>query len=613
MNPVIPPTDKILSSLLRIWMHLSRRRKLQFWLVLGLMLISAIAEVVSLGSVLPFLGILIAPDRVINHPAVSGVLQSMGFTSADQLVLPLTLLFISVALIAGVIRTSLLWFSTRLSQAIGTDISVEVYRRTLYQPYSVHVGRNSSGMISAITQKINHVVGTLLSILGIISSVVLWVAIMITLIAIDPKVAIITFSGFGFSYGLITWLVRHRLKRNSQQIAQEQTSVVKALQEGLGGIRDVLLDGTQKVYCKIYRQAEHSLRRATANSEFVGGSPRFAMEALGMTLIAVLAYELSRQAGGLVSAVPTLGALALGMQRLLPALQQSYYSWTWIVGSQDSLVDIVELLDQPLPTEKLQSDLSPLCFEDTIRFNNVCFRYSSDGPWVLDGLNLSIKKGASIGIVGRTGSGKSTMLDLLMGLLLPTEGELLVDDQLICDNRIRVWQKTIAHVPQSIYLADSTIAENIAFGVPSEAIDQARVKQAAERAQISDFIEGFSDGYNAFVGERGVRLSGGQRQRLGIARALYKQATVLVFDEATSALDNTTEQSVMKALEELSGDLTVLLVAHRLTTVQACDFIIELEQGRVVAQGTYEQLCETSPSFREMIQSERKRTPRHIR
>ena len=213
--------------------------------------------------------------------------------------------------------------------------------------------------------------------------------------------------------------------------------------------------------------------------------------------------------------------------------------------------------------------------------------------------------------MGRTGSGKSTMLDLLMGLLLPTEGELLVDDQLICDNRIRVWQKTIAHVPQSIYLADSTIAENIAFGVPSEAIDQARVKQAAERAQISDFIEGFSDGYNAFVGERGVRLSGGQRQRLGIARALYKQATVLVFDEATSALDNMTEQSVMKALEELSGDLTVLLVAHRLTTVQACDFIIELEQGRVLAQGTYGQLCETSPSFREMIQSERKRTPGH--
>jgi ATP-binding cassette subfamily B protein len=230
----------------------------------------------------------------------------------------------------------------------------------------------------------------------------------------------------------------------------------------------------------------------------------------------------------------------------------------------------------------------------------VRFRYTDDGPWVLDGLNLSIAKGTRVGFVGSTGSGKSTTLDLLMGLLIPTEGELLVDGQSISGNRLRAWQRSIAHVPQSIYLADNTLAENIAFGVPPDTINLERVQQAARQAQISDFIESNLEGYQAYVGERGVRLSGGQRQRIGIARALYKQASVLVFDEATSALDSTTEQSVMDAIEGLNSDITILVIAHRLTTVRRCDLIVELEHGRVVAQGTYEQLLECSPSFRRM-------------
>jgi ATP-binding cassette subfamily B protein len=233
----------------------------------------------------------------------------------------------------------------------------------------------------------------------------------------------------------------------------------------------------------------------------------------------------------------------------------------------------------------------------------VRFRYTNDGPWVLDGLDLTIPKGARVGLVGSTGSGKSTALDLLMGLLNPTEGELLVDAQSIIGNRIRAWQRTIAHVPQSIYLADTTLAENIAFGVSRDAIDLRRVQQAARQAQIAEFIESRPESYDAFVGERGIRLSGGQRQRIGIARALYKQASVLVFDEATSALDNATERSVMGTIDALNRDLTILLIAHRLTTVRRCDIIVELEHGRVVAQGTYDQLLECSPSFRQMARA----------
>lgn len=591
----------LLKPLVRLQNHFSRRRQVQVGLLIGLMLVSAVAEVVSLGAVLPFLGILVAPDRVFNHHIVLDMSQTLGITSADQLILPLTIVFATAAVVAGAIRVLLVWASTQFVVASGTDLSIEIYRRTLYQPYKVHLARNSSEVISGITNKVNDLVfGVLLSLLTLVSSFFLLVAIIVALLAIDPMVASVAAIGFGASYASITWMSRQRLSRNSQCIAYEKTQVVKALQEGLGGIRDVLLDGTQSIYCKIYRQADHPLRQAQGNNSVIAQSPRPIMEALGMALIAALAYALSRQAGGVASALPVLGALALGAQRLLPALQQMYSAWVSIAGNYASLADTLELLDQPLPADLLQPNPAPLIIQDAIHLDAVRFRYTTDGPWVLDGLNLTIPKGARVGIVGSTGSGKSTALDLIMGLLIPVEGKLLADGQLISSNRLRAWQQSIAHVPQSIYLADSTLAENIAFGVPANTIDLDRVHQAARQAQIADFIESSPKGYQAYVGERGIRLSGGQRQRIGIARALYKQASVLVFDEATSALDNDTEQAVMDAIGGLSSNLTILLIAHRLTTVRRCDIIVELEHGRVVAKGTYEHLLECSPSFRSM-------------
>jgi ATP-binding cassette subfamily B protein len=567
-------------------------------MLMGLMLISAFAEVVSLGAVLPFIGILTAPERVFNHPVVSDVAKTFGITEASEFVFPITVAFAAVALTAAAIRILLLWATTKLMVASGSDLSNEVYRRTLYQPYRVHVSRNSSDTISAITSKVDITVfGVLLPLLTLISSVVLLIAVMLALIFIDPVIALAATIGFGASYGAITWLTRHRLEQNSRKIARGQTQAIKALQEGLGGIRDVLLDGTQHIYSEIYNQASHQWRSAHGNNIFVGGSPRFAMEALGMVLIAVLAYILSLQSEGIVGALPVLGALALGAQRLLPALQQIYSAWASIAGSRASLVGTIALLDQPMPAQVHLHTSPPLHFVKDVRFSNVRFRYTGDGPWVIDNLNLVIPKGVRAGFVGGTGSGKTTTLDLLMGLLVPTEGEVLVDGQPIRGDRIRAWQQSIAHVPQNIFLADTSIAENIAFGVPKDAIDMDRVCLAARQAQIAGFIEQLSDGYNTMVGERGIRLSGGQRQRIGIARALYKQASVLVFDEATSALDSLTEKSVMEAIDGLNRDLTILLIAHRLTTVRRCDMIVELEHGRVVAQGTYDQLLVNSPSF----------------
>jgi ATP-binding cassette, subfamily B, bacterial PglK len=591
------------SLLKRLWRQLSGHRKRQFTAIIALVVVSAFAEVVSLGAVLPFLGVLTAPERVMKYPFVQRVMHDLSIGSFSQLVLLLAIAFALAAVMAGILRMLVLWVTIRVAYATGSDFSSEVYRRTLYQPYQVHILRNSSELISGITGKLSDTIIVINQLMTLFSSFVLLAFIMTALFVIDPLVAGLAMMGFGGGYAVITWVTRRRLRRNSQRIDLEHTRVIKALQEGLGGIRDVLLDGTQPVYCDIYRKADHALRRANGNNIFVSNSPRFAMEALGMVLIAALALGISRTAGGIATALPVLGVLALGAQRLLPVLQQGYNAWATIVGSQVSLAKTLDLLAQPFPQDALLPALEAIPFKDEVRFNAVRFRYNEHGPWVLDNVSLAIRKGTRVGFVGSTGSGKSTTLDLLMGLLTPTEGELLVDGGPVVGNRIRAWQRTIAHVPQSIFLADATLAENIAFGVPQNAIDMNRVKQAARQAQIADFIESRPDAYDAWVGERGIRLSGGQRQRIGIARALYKRASVLVFDEATSALDNATEQSVMDAIDGLDRDLTIVLIAHRLTTVRRCDMIVELEHGRVVAQGTYEQLLEASQSFRNMVRT----------
>jgi ATP-binding cassette subfamily B protein len=282
--------------------------------------------------------------------------------------------------------------------------------------------------------------------------------------------------------------------------------------------------------------------------------------------------------------------LALGAQRLLPLMQQIYGNWSVVMGSKAELADVLALLDQPFAESTNLSGSAQLELKDSIRFDNVSFRYGLSGPWVISKFDLEIQKGARIGIIGSTGSGKSTAIDLLMGLLEPTQGQILLDGQKITHDDLRAWQKIVAHVPQSIFLTDNTIAENIAFGILPEQIDHERVRLAAKQARIAEFIESRPEGYKAIVGERGVRLSGGQRQRICIARALYKRASVLVFDEATSALDNETENAVMQAIEELSNDLTLVIIAHRLTTLKNCTQIVQLDEGVVARIGNYQEI-----------------------
>jgi ATP-binding cassette, subfamily B, bacterial PglK len=575
----------------KIWQHLSKRRRKQFWLLLVLMIMASIMEVVSISAVVPFLGALTSPEQVYQHHLAQPLIQILEITEPRQLLLPLTIIFVVATLIASIIRLLLLYASTRLSYAAGADLSINIYRRTLYQNYLTHTSHNSSEIINSIITKTNTVTGSILvPLLNLISSVVVMLGIISVVFTINAQVAVITFSIFALLYWVISFFTKKSLQRNSQLIATQSTQMIKSLQEGLGGIRDVLIDGTQEFYCKLYQKADLSLRRASGDNIFISSSPRYLMEAIGMILIAILAYTLTLQKGGVAVAIPVLGALAIGAQKLLPALQQAYNSYSSIKGANSSFIDVLNLLNQPLSHDVSQALIKLMPFEKEIVFKDVSFRYTKDTPWILKNVNLNFKKGTTIGFIGETGSGKSTLLDILMGLLSPISGELLIDGIAITEENRRSWQAHISHVPQSIYLADSTIQENIAFGVKSEKIKEHRVSQAAQQAQISETIHNLKNKYKTFIGERGVKLSGGQKQRIGIARALYKDSDVLIFDEATSALDNQTEHKIMQQIEQLNGNRTIFIIAHRLTTLKQCDSIIRINTNHTIKQVNYNQI-----------------------
>jgi len=583
-----------LKILLIIWQHIHRRRRLQLGAALLLMISSGVAEAASLAAVVPFLAVLSNPQRLWQLPLVRSVAAGLWITSAQDLLLPVTLLFGIAGVLAAAVRLLNLWLNGRLAAAIGSDLSCEAYQRTLFQPYEVHVQRNSSGAITAITTKTVEVVMVLNATLHLMTAVVVAVSLTVGLLAIDFPVACTAVVVFGTAYFLLSVTVRRHLVENSRLVADASQLQLKVLQEGLGAIRDVLLDGNQATYLAIYRKADLPMRQRQAQSSFLGDFPRYALEAMGLVLIALLALLLSWQRGGSSAVITLIGTLALGTQRLLPALQQIYRGWALIKAYQSAVVDVLAILQEPMPPDFLQTSPQPLLLRQAVQLKGLHFRYSQGAAWVLEGIDLEIRQGERIGLIGSTGSGKSTLVDLLMGLLEPTAGQILIDGADLHDphqpKRLAAWRAAIAHVPQNIFLADSSIAENIAFGIPQEQIDLDRVRQAAEQAQIASFIESSLEGYGTFVGERGIRLSGGQRQRIGIARALYKQASVIVLDEATSALDTSTEDAVMEVLEGLSRKLTVVMIAHRLSTVQRCDRLIRLANGCIQAQGSPDQV-----------------------
>ena len=572
----------VLALARQILVHLSLRRRWQIALLTAVMICASLTEVMSIGILVPFLSALINPENLFELPMVQPAIRLLDLKTPDELVGPMAVVFAIAAVVAALMKILTFYLQIKISYGIGIDFGHEIFRKKLYQKYLTHTQTNSSELIATVYEKVSYViVSFLMPILTTISSLFILVAMLILLLTLTPTVTLISLTFFILLYLIIFSVNKRKLSENSNQINIEKDKVIRILQESLGGIRDILLDGTQEQFSKAYRDAVTSLRNAEASVGIRGGAPRFIIEAVSMVLLTVVTFVFIKTNSDSASIIPILGAMALAAQRILPLLNQCYANTTYIYGARATVQQTVRLLNQPLTVAAQSLSTPHLLFNDHICLNNVSFQYEVTAPVVLNQISLTVKKGARLGLIGTTGSGKSTLLDILMGLLSPTHGTFEVDKQVITDTNVSAWQRRVAHVPQSVFLADTSILENIALGVPIKQIDITCARAAAEMAQLTETINALPQGYETTVGERGARLSGGQRQRIGIARALYKGVDVLILDEATSALDLETERAVMDGVNRLPADLTVIIVAHRLSTLSGCSEIMEIKEGKL--------------------------------
>ena len=580
----------------KLWSHLASKRRIQFGFLLILIIFSSIFEMLSIGAVFPFLLVLSTPDVLFEYEIIRQLFLFIGINDPRDSLWIITVLFCCAILLAGLFRLLTLYSINFISYVTCADIGVIAVNRTLKQPYAVHTSRNSSELINSVVVKVNTVLqSVVLPGLTLISSVLTGLGILVVISIVSFQISMTVTIILGIIYSFFIKLTKKRVAINGRDIAIKSTRVIKLLQESFGGIRDIILDNAQNFHSQMFKKAELELRFAQASNSFIGASPRFIIEPFGIILIAGIAYQssLSSTGSGISSIVPTLGALALGFQRLLPVLQQTYASVTSIRGSHQSFSDVISLLDQEVDDESDNySDLNEisrsLFFQRTLELKNINYSYAPGSPSVLEDINIEINKGSNVGIIGETGSGKSTLIDIIMSLLSPTYGYLEVDGKKLSKDNLKYWRSLICHVPQSIFLTDSSIAENIALNIPKENIDFERLNKVVKQAQLSKLIDSWPDKLQTMIGERGIRLSGGQRQRIGIARALYKKSEVMILDEATSALDNKTERLIMKEINNLEIKPTVIIVAHRYLTLESCDQIIEVKNGRLELHGDYE-------------------------
>lgn len=575
-------------GLRELFQQLSGKRRREFVQLIGLMVVGALVELATVGSVIPFLALLSRQDSATRLSLPAQLLGSIGPGFGSGGVVATAVVFASLAITAGLIRIELAWLTQRFAYKIGHDLALGMQRRILSQSYSFHISRHSSTLIT-VTDKVEVLVfDVILPLIQTMIAVFIGGFLLIGLLYINAIATLTATVAFLAIYAAVSAITAGHRARNSGVVATGYHERLKIAQESLGGIRDVIIDKSQTMHLALFDQVNSRLARARATTNFIAQAPRFIVESAGMIIIVVIAALLSARAGGLVAALPFLGALAVGAQRLLPLAQTVYNGWSLAAAHRSIVGQVVELSRLPLPLDRDGSG-SLLPLKERIRFDRVTFSYPSRprAPAV-DNVSLDIVRGSMFAFVGHTGSGKTTLADLLMGLLEPTEGQILIDQVALNPSNAARWQRAIAHVPQSIFLADATIAQNIALSLPDEEPRSDRVVEAAKRAQLYEFVVSLPDGFETHVGERGIRLSGGQRQRLGIARAIYKNTPILVFDEATSALDEPTEAAVMTALDELRREgRTVIIIAHRLSTISRSDLVARFDRGRLVELGSF--------------------------
>jgi ATP-binding cassette, subfamily B, bacterial PglK len=572
-----------------------------------LVVLAAFAEVAGVAAIGPFMALVGDIDHLQGDGVLAHVYEASGFSQPTDFLFWLGIaVLVALAAAAGVsIFTT--WRLALYASQVGAELSIRLYKYYMQQPWLFHANGSSSQLTNRIAQECRRITNGIIRPMMLMNAKAVMAMVMVTAIFLfNPRVALVGLVLFGIAYLLLYRTVRRKLIRNGQTITRANHQRFKLMNEGFGGIKDTLLLGRQADFNQRFEFSSRAIGRAEGTTQALSQVPRYAMEliAFGAVIMLVL-YLLTAYQGNLGSILPILSVYALAGFKLLPAFQQIYSSIAKLRGNLaafDSLKADLMASQEATTDPSAQQQAGKLAPRREICLKNVTFRYPGKVEVALNGLSLTIPVNNVIGLVGASGSGKSTAIDLLLGLIRPEQGALMVDGQELDDTTLRAWQNSLGFVPQSIFLADASIRENIAFGLPPKYIDDKRVYRAAQMAHLDEFLERLPDGLETRVGERGIQLSGGQRQRIGIARALYDNADVLVLDEATSALDGITEKLVMDAIHDFYGKKTIIMIAHRLATVRQCDCIYLMESGRVVDKGTYDELVDRNTTFQRMAE-----------
>jgi ATP-binding cassette, subfamily B, bacterial PglK len=583
------------------------RERRRFWILVAITFVMAAIEAASVISILPFLQLIAEPELIETSRIYSWVYTTLGFESVRQFMIWAGVAVFVITVVGLATKLATMWITTRFGLMRSYSFSSRLLTSYLHQPYEWFLSRHTANLGTAILSEVNQVVsGSLLPALRLIPSTFTAVLLVVALCLIEPVIAIGSAVTVAVIYGGIYLAVRRVMRTIGRIRLEANRERYHAVQESMGGVKELKIIGLEDVYLSRFRDAAYRMARVQATGSIVSSAPRIVLEAIAFGGMIVLVLILLIQRGAdLTEMLPTLGVIAAAGLRLIPALQNIYGLFTTIRQSEATLQSVHEDmigLDQDHAKLRSQREkVPPIPLTRRIELDGIRYAYPGTDRSALRGLDLSIDANTTIGIVGGTGAGKTTLVDIMLGLLDPAEGEMRVDGELITADNRRAWQKTLGYVPQTIFLSDGTVAENIAFGLPPDQIDMAAVEQAARVAALHDFVTTeLPDGYATTVGERGVRLSGGQRQRVGIARALYHDPAMLILDEATSALDNITERAVMDAVHRITGQKTIVMIAHRLSTVRNCDRIFLLREGRVAASGRFDELIQLDDQFREM-------------
>jgi ABC-type multidrug transport system fused ATPase/permease subunit len=573
--------------------------------LMSMILVMAFLDMLGVASILPFMAVLANPELVQTNAVLNSAFtmsRHIGIHTPEQFLFALGVLVFILLVTSLAFKALTTYAQTRFALMREYSIGKRLVEGYLHQPYSWFLSRHSADLGKTILSEVSHVIqGAIVPMMTLTSQSAVALALLILLLVVDPALAFSIGVLLGLAYAGIFAVMSGWLRRLGKVALQANQERFLAVNEAFGAAKEVKVGGLERAYIELFARSGEIYAKSKAVAQVIAHLPRFALEgvAFGGMLLAIL--YLMAKSGSFASALPIIALYAFAGYRLLPALQHIYVAFTQLRFGRPSLDALHNDLCSMQAAVFEQGQSAPMPLTDSIQLTNVSYRYPNAPQLALKGIDLTIRARSTVGFVGATGSGKTTTVDVILGLLEPQEGLLSIDGKPITATNRRQWQRAIGYVPQHIFLADDGVAANIAFGVSAKDIDQQAVERAAKIANLHEFVvNDLPQGYATTVGERGVRLSGGQRQRIGIARALYHNPQVLILDEATSALDNLTEQAVMEAVNNLGCDITIILIAHRLSTVQQCDQIYLLEKGEVRAQGTFEELARVSEKFKAM-------------